>query len=85
VYRALDFLLDAGFVHKVESINAFVACPHPGGVHAAQFLVCDQCGAAIEIDSASLPTQLEQIAKAQAFTAKRMVVEVHGLCAACAP
>jgi Fur family transcriptional regulator, zinc uptake regulator len=83
VYRAIDFLVDAGFVHKVESLNAYVACPHPGGLHSAQFLICDRCGSAIEIDGESLPELLTSIALAQNFVAKKLVVEVHGDCQSC--
>lgn len=83
VYRALEFLLEHGFVHKVESINAFVACPHPGGTHLAQFLVCDQCGTAIELEGEMLPKLLTELAVAQQFSAERLVVEVHGRCINC--
>ena len=83
VYRALEFLLEHGFVHKVESINAFVACPHPGGTHLAQFLVCDQCGSAIELEGEMLPKLLTELAVAQQFSAERIVVEVHGRCMNC--
>lgn len=83
IYRALDFLLEHGFIHKVESINAFVACPHPGGTHLAQFLVCDQCGVAIELEGQALPTLLMDLAKAQNFSAEKLVVEVHGRCQGC--
>jgi len=85
IYRAVDFLLEHGFIHKIESINAFVACPHPGQSHVAQFLLCDQCKSAIEIDSSQLPELLNGIAKAQNFSAKKLVVEVHGLCSRCRP
>jgi Fur family transcriptional regulator, zinc uptake regulator len=84
VYRALEFLLEHGFVHKVESINAFVACPHPSGAHLAQFLVCDQCGTAIELEGQSLPKLLIELATAQNFLAEKLVVEVHGRCRNCA-
>ena len=84
VYRALEFLLEHGFVHKVESINAFVACPHPGGTHLAQFLVCDHCGSAIELEGEMLPQLLTELAVAQQFSAERLVVEVHGRCINCA-
>ena len=83
VSRALEFLLEHGFVHKVESINAFVACPHPGGTHLAQFLVCDQCGTAIELEGEMLPKLLTELAVAQRFSAERLVVEVHGRCNKC--
>ena len=85
IYRAVDFLLEHGFIHKIESINAFVACPHPGQSHVAQFLLCDQCKSAVEIDSSQLPELLHEIAKSQNFSAKKLVVEVHGLCSQCRP
>lgn len=84
IYRALEFLVAYGFAHKVESINAFVACPHPGATHLAQFLVCDHCGNAIELESQKLPKLLTDLATAQNFSAKRLVVEVHGRCMNCA-
>jgi Fur family transcriptional regulator, zinc uptake regulator len=83
VYRAIEFLLEHGFVHKVESINAFVACPHPSGEHVAQFLVCDACGSATELESEQLPVMLKELAAAQSFKAEKLVVEVHGLCSSC--
>jgi Fur family transcriptional regulator, zinc uptake regulator len=83
VYRAIDFLLENGFVHKVESINAFVACPHPSGEHVAQFLVCDQCGSATELESEQLPKMLKDLAAAQSFKSAKLVVEVHGICSSC--
>jgi Fur family transcriptional regulator, zinc uptake regulator len=83
VYRAIEFLLEHGFVHKVESINAFIACPHPSGQHVAQFLVCDQCGSATELESEQLPEMLRALASAQNFNADKLIVEVHGQCANC--
>ncbi|TXH65684.1 MAG: transcriptional repressor, partial [Thermomonas sp.] len=50
VYRALDFLLANGFIHKLESINAFVACHHPNAAqHSVPFLICDRCHSATEL------------------------------------
>src|SRR5262245_4876474 len=44
VYRALDFLLERGLIHRIESLNAFVGCAHPGENHLVQFLICRSCG-----------------------------------------
>ena len=49
VYRALDFLLESGFIHKLESINAFVGCHHPRVQHSVPFLICDHCHATVEL------------------------------------
>jgi len=84
VYRALDFLLANGFIHKLESINAFVACCHPTMPHSAPFLICDECHAAIELEDADIAAQLEARALALGFVPQSQTLEVHGVCAQCA-
>ena len=77
VYRALDFLLANGFIHKLESINAFVACHHPNSAqHSVPFLICDRCHSAVELEDAQ--------ARALGFSPQTQTLEVHGLCAECA-
>jgi Fur family zinc uptake transcriptional regulator len=84
VYRALDFLMDHGFVHKLETINAYVPCPHPeSGAHGSQFLICDQCQETLELDVLSVAPRLAQQSREQGFEPRRMNVEVYGLCARC--
>jgi Fur family zinc uptake transcriptional regulator len=86
VYRALDFLLEHGFVHKLASINAYVGCHHPGGVaHAVPFLICDRCQSATELEDASIVEALETAARALGFAPQAQTLEVHGLCADCVP
>lgn len=85
VYRALDFLLEHGFIHKLSSINAFVGCHHPGGEqHAVPFLICDTCQSAIELEDDSIVEALEKRARALGFLPRAQSLEVHGLCAQCA-
>ncbi|MBT2791312.1 Fur family transcriptional regulator [Paraburkholderia strydomiana] len=84
VYRALDFLLAHGFVHRIESKNAFVACCEVGVPHCSQFLMCDRCGATVEIPGDALTGQLSHSAPAHGFEVHRAVVELSGLCARCA-
>lgn len=85
VYRALDFLLANGFIHKLESINAFVACHHPNAAqHSVPFLICNQCHSAIELEDASIVTALDAAARALGFAPQAQTLEVHGLCARCA-
>ncbi|WP_168795096.1 Fur family transcriptional regulator [Paraburkholderia aromaticivorans] len=84
VYRALDFLLAHGFVHRIESKNAFVACCEVGVPHRSQFLMCDGCGATVEIPGDDLAEQLSHSAPAHGFEVHRQVVELSGLCALCA-
>lgn len=83
VYRALDFLLEQGFIHRLASINAFVACHHPQVRHSVPFLICDQCQAAIELEDARITALLEQQARGLGFQPRAQTLEVHGLCAAC--
>jgi Fur family zinc uptake transcriptional regulator len=84
VYRALDFLVAHGFVHRIESKNAFVACCEIGVPHRSQFLMCDGCGATLEIPGAELADQLSHSVPAHGFEVHRQVIELSGLCARCA-
>jgi Fur family zinc uptake transcriptional regulator len=92
VYRALDFLLQQGLVHKVERLNAFIGCTGPtdhhgcghGHAHPHQFLICSRCGATAELCDHRVAHALEDAAKAAGFRPSRTTVEVEGLCAACA-
>jgi Fur family zinc uptake transcriptional regulator len=86
VYRALEFLSKQGFAHRIESLNAYVACRHSASEeadnHAAAFLICDCCGATREIDPAVLDS-IEVAAKGPGFTVQSVTIEAHGLCADC--
>ena len=85
VYRALDFLMANGFIHKLESINAFVACHHPNSAqHSVPFLICDRCYSATELEDASIVASLDTAARALGFAPQAQTLEVHGLCAKCA-
>jgi len=84
IYRALDFLLENGFIHKLESINAFVACHHPSVQHTVPFLICDACHAAVEMEDEKISHLLDEKARALGFTPQAQTLEVHGLCASCA-
>ncbi|MDR1076837.1 MAG: transcriptional repressor [Xanthomonadaceae bacterium] len=85
IYRALDFLMANGFVHKLESVNAFVACHHPrSDEHSVPFLICDRCHSAVELEDQDVVEQLERRAKALGFRPQTQTLEVHGLCAKCA-
>jgi Fur family zinc uptake transcriptional regulator len=83
VYRALDFLLEQGLVHKLESLHAFVGCAHPDHPHASQFLICDDCGEVVEVEDPSVSKSLKIAGKAIGFRTKRPIVELLGTCAQC--
>ena len=85
VYRALDFLLEHGFIHKLSSINSYVGCHHPGAAqHAVPFLICDRCQSATELEDERIVESLDARARATGFVPQAQTLEVHGLCAACA-
>ena len=85
VYRALDFLLANGFIHKLESVNAFVACHHPDAEqHSVPFLICDRCHSAVELEDEQVVSALDARARALGFSPQTQTLEVHGLCAQCA-
>jgi Fur family zinc uptake transcriptional regulator len=83
VYRALDFLLQQGLIHKIESLHAFVGCRHPQHPHAGQFLICTDCGRVNEICGHPLDDGLRQAARQAGFRTRRPVVELLGTCAHC--
>lgn len=84
VYRALDFLKDQGFVHRIDSLNAFVACFAPGRTHRSRFFLCRACGRASEIEDAGLDAALSAAAKRAGLTIERETIEITGVCAECA-
>jgi Fur family zinc uptake transcriptional regulator len=85
IYRALEFLVGAGLVHRIESRNAYLACPGGHGVHSqAAFMICEQCGRVSEAMSDGLEAELARLAAPSGFRPKTRVIELTGLCAECA-
>ena len=86
VYRALEFLMDNGLVHRLASLNAYIGCAHMGdAAHAAQFLICRTCGTTAELESAPLKRALGQAVAERGFTVDSQVVEISGVCPNCRP
>jgi Fur family zinc uptake transcriptional regulator len=84
VYRALDFLMENGLVHRIESRNAFLACAHDHDeTSMVAFLICDHCGSVGEIPAAPVAQSLNAAARATGFAPKLSVVEIAGTCAHC--
>ena len=81
VYRALDFLLGHGLIHRIESLSAYVGCGDPHGAHGAQFLICEACGSVAEIDDTAISRRLGSRARGLGFWVRRQTVEILGLCA----
>ena len=83
VYRALDFLLEHGFIHKLESVNAYTSCHHPNERHTVPFFICDVCSGATEFCDERVALLLVDHAQQLGFAAAAQTLEVHGVCARC--
>lgn len=84
VYRALDFLLEQGLIHKVQSTNRYLACclpEHPH--HSSQLFICDQCGYVLETHDHAIAHSLAEKAEQQGFQIHTPMIEIHGLCQSC--
>lgn len=84
VYRALNFLQGKGLVHRIESLNAFVACTQHEHEHEGQFLICSDCGKTEELADESVSEMLREKAAAHGFTLTQQTIELKGLCKDCA-
>ena len=84
VYRTLDFFLAHGFVHRIESLNAYAPCEHLGHAHHGALLLCEKCGRSDEIEDVKLDRLLQEAAKRAGFAPHRQMVELVGLCRDCA-
>ncbi|MGN6142149.1 MAG: Fur family transcriptional regulator [Mesorhizobium sp.] len=85
VYRALDSLIKEGFVHRLESLNAFVACsePHDHSHSMTAFAICDTCGQVQEFSDDTIGHQLDDWVRAGGFVPKKAVIEFRGTCGKC--
>jgi len=83
VYRTLEFLLDHGFLHKIESRNAYAPCEHVGHAHQGVLLLCEKCGRSDEIENPAVAQLLQEAAARAGFAPRRQMIEVQGLCRAC--
>lgn len=83
IYRALDFLQEVGLAHKIESLNAYVACGHANHSHSAVFMICDSCGGAEELHALATTEALQEETDTAGFKVTRAVIEARGLCRDC--
>lgn len=83
VYRSLDRLIAGGQAHRLESLNAFVACRHPSHEGAAVFAICDDCGTVTEFDEPDAVERLRAWGKKAKFAVERMTLELRGRCHMC--
>jgi Fur family zinc uptake transcriptional regulator len=85
IYRALEFLLAHGLIHRIESLNAFIGCDHPEIAHQAILMICDTCGTINEQSSEALNQLIAQISDQEQFKTTRQSIELHGICRRCQP
>lgn len=83
VYRALEFLQAQGLVHRIASLNAFVGCSIQGSDHISQFLLCRDCGIAIEMESDAIDQAIRQNASSYGFSIDTETIEIMGCCVSC--
>ena len=83
VYRALDFLLDNGLIHRLATNNTYLACAHPQKHHEGVFLVCSSCGDTQEVHTKGVIDTVKRNAKDYGFTVRHATVEVSGECKQC--
>jgi len=83
VYRALDFWIEHGFIHRIESLNAYFACGHPLHNHGCQLLVCLRCNQVLEVCNHALQELFATTADENGYGFRKAVLEIHGVCPAC--
>lgn len=84
IYRALDFLVSHGLVHKIESLNAFMACPHADHAHKPMIMICRDCTQVAEFEAPGIGRAISKAAKDTGFVTEQTTVEVTGQCGTCA-
>ncbi|MEW6037022.1 MAG: transcriptional repressor [Pseudomonadota bacterium] len=85
VYRALDFLLEQGLIHRVESLNAFIGCSCSDRQHEQMLLICIECHEVEERPGVAVMAAVARELEQAGFTIHRKTIEVHGICAHCSP
>ncbi len=85
VYRAIDFLLKLGLIHRIPSLNAYIGCPFPGSRHSDLFMICRLCGSAAELSAERVDSALTQASERTGFQVESQTVELLGLCPTCQP
>ena len=83
IYRALDFLCENDFVHRIEVSNSYMACENCEHAHVAKFLICESCKKTIELESDGFSNHLEKEAKSMGFQIQAEIFEAKGICKEC--
>ena len=83
IYRAVEFLLKVGLIHRIASLNAYIGCPFPSSDHSNLFLICNSCGSAAEVAHNSINDLLQSASEKANFTLQDQSLELFGLCPNC--
>jgi Fur family zinc uptake transcriptional regulator len=83
VYRAIDFLLELGLVHRITSLNAYIGCPFPGSEHSDLFMICRSCGATAEVGDEAINSMIAETIRKTGFVRETQNIELTGLCPTC--
>ena len=83
VYRSLDFLMQNGFIHKIQSLNAFVGCSHPSEHNECYFLICKECQSIEECHSKNINEFVQSTSNTNNFSANQVTLEISGICQEC--
>ncbi|MAI11538.1 MAG: Fur family transcriptional regulator [Rhodospirillaceae bacterium TMED167] len=83
IYRALDFLMEHGLVHRIQSLNAYVGCSDPGHIRSGIMLICNGCGDALEIDEATISESIASFTRKLGFEVTSQSIEATGMCPGC--
>jgi Fur family zinc uptake transcriptional regulator len=83
IYRSLDFLVEIGLVHRLDTTRSFVACERPDHPHAGQFLICRECGTVVEAEDKRIVRATVDLGARHGFTLDHHKVELTGVCGAC--
>ena len=85
VYRALATLVERGQIHRLESLNAYVACQSEAHHQASVLSICEDCGIVEETFEPDIFSRLSAALRKSGFSAQRHIIEVNGICASCGP
>ena len=83
IYRTLDFLMENGLIHKLQSLNAFIGCLHPNEHNECYFLICDSCQKIEECCSKKINNVVLSTSKNNNFIPNKVTFEIAGTCQSC--
>jgi Fur family zinc uptake transcriptional regulator len=83
IYRAIEFLIDLGLVHRIHSLNAYIGCPFPSSEHSNIFMICEKCNTVAEVSDKRVNNLLEAITDKVGFKLHSQTIELFGLCPNC--